>query len=250
MTTSSFHQLIEEAEAAPFSGWDFSFLEGRMHSGDLPWDYRARVLQRLPAATALLDMGTGGGEFLSSLRPLPPATYATEAHPPNLPVARARLAPLGVNVVGVEDDEHLPLPGSTFDLVINRHERFISAELARILRPGGHFITQQVGEQNLDELNRWLTGSGRGKKRSYLQTALSHLKAAGLRVTTVDEAFVEVRFEDVGALVYLLRAVPWQLPGFSVATYKSRLRELHHQIQNHGPLVARDHRYYLEVEKA
>jgi len=64
-----------------------------------------------------------------------------------------------------------------------------------------------------------------------------------------DFSFLEGRFEDVGAIVYLLRAVPWQLPGFSVATYEPRLRELHDQIQNHGPLVARDHRYYLEVEK-
>lgn len=151
MTRSNFHQLIQEAEDAPFSGWDFSFFEGRMHTGDLPWDYRARVIECLPGATALLDMGTGGGELLSSLRPLPPTTYATEAYPPNLPVARAQLAPLGVNIV---------------------------------------------------------------------------------------------------AVVYLLRAIPWQLPGFSVATYEPRLRELHDQIQNHGPLVARDHRYYLEVEKA
>jgi len=34
-------------------------------------------------------MGTGGGEFLASLAPLPMHTSATEAYPPNVEIARA-----------------------------------------------------------------------------------------------------------------------------------------------------------------
>jgi len=48
------------------------------------------VRERLPDVTPLLDMATGGGEFLSSLVPLPPRTVATEGYPPNLEVARRR----------------------------------------------------------------------------------------------------------------------------------------------------------------
>jgi hypothetical protein len=44
-------------------------------------------------------MGTGGGEALSGLVPRPPRTVATEAWPPNVPVAARRLRPLDIPVV-------------------------------------------------------------------------------------------------------------------------------------------------------
>jgi SAM-dependent methyltransferase len=50
----------------------------------------------------------------------------------------------------------LPLADATFDLVINRHESFDAREVQRVLRPGGTFITQQVGAQDLIELNEAL----------------------------------------------------------------------------------------------
>lgn len=249
MSESAFQRLLRQAQAAPISGWDFSFVEGRMHDAPLPWDYRERVLALLPATEALLDMGTGGGELLSGLRPLPPTTYATEAYPPNVPVARARLAPLGVQVVPVAEDEDLPLPSCFFDLVINRHERFIAAEVARVLQPGGRFVTQQVGERNLEELNGWLTGSPKRPRSSYLQKARAYLEAAGMEVTAATEALGEARFDDVGAIVYLLRAASWAIPDFSVARYEPQLWALHRQIETNGPLVARDHRFYLEAIK-
>ncbi len=70
----------------------------------------------------MLDMGTGGGEFLSSLAPFPPYTCATEAYPPNVPIAKARLEPLGIEVFQISEDNFLPIPDNTLDLVINRHE--------------------------------------------------------------------------------------------------------------------------------
>jgi hypothetical protein len=50
-------------------------------------------------------MGTGGGERLSRLAPRPRPTVATEAWPPNVPVAAGRLHPIGVAVV---QDEGAP----------------------------------------------------------------------------------------------------------------------------------------------
>jgi len=98
-----FETLIQEAEQAHFSGWDFSWLRERWIESEPDWDYGALVLERIPAAQALLDMGTGGGEFLASLPSRPAQTCATEAYPPNLPVARARLEPLGIPVSHVDE---------------------------------------------------------------------------------------------------------------------------------------------------
>jgi len=66
-----FDALVTQAEAEPFSGWDFSWLRGQWREGHTSWDFGATVRERFAQADALLDMGTGGGEFLASLAPLP-----------------------------------------------------------------------------------------------------------------------------------------------------------------------------------
>lgn len=106
----SFDRLIAEAVEAPFAGWDFSYLDGRRTEVALPWDYGARVRAAISDANSLLDMGTGGGEVLAALAPLPPSAYATEAYPPNIPVARERLGPLGVTVVDTRGGRGEPAP--------------------------------------------------------------------------------------------------------------------------------------------
>ena len=57
---------MEENHA--FSGWDFSHLNGRAVSDPLPWDYRNEALRGLEPRHCILDMDTGGGEFLLSLK--------------------------------------------------------------------------------------------------------------------------------------------------------------------------------------
>jgi hypothetical protein len=50
----------------------------------------------------------------------------------------------------------LPFGGAAFDLVIDRHEAFLAAEVHRILVPGGTFVTQQVDTRSSDDLYRLL----------------------------------------------------------------------------------------------
>jgi SAM-dependent methyltransferase len=140
----SFEIYLRDAERL-FSGWDFSYISAsrRMTSSPGAWSYASIILPLVRTAQALLDMGTGGGEFLASLQPLPSRTVATEGYPPNILVARNRLEPLGVTVWPVGDDDRLPLDDASFDLVINRHESYDAREVLRVLRPGGTFVTQQ-----------------------------------------------------------------------------------------------------------
>ena len=162
--TRLLEQLLAEAEQQPFQGWDFSYLQGRMEEAPTSWNYAELVRARLAGIAAVLDMGTGGGELLARLAPLPPGTVATEAYTPNVEIARTRLVPLGVEVVPVagapdnsdqqpgEGRGSLPFPDESFPLVINRHESFYPAEVKRILQRGGSFITQQVGAAHYQEL--------------------------------------------------------------------------------------------------
>jgi len=105
----SFEQALQLGLAQNLVGWDFAWLDARTVSETLPWDYRALALERLrptdhPHPQAVLDMETGGGELLSSLGPFPPVAWATEGYPPNVPLARARLQPLGIQVAEVSGE--------------------------------------------------------------------------------------------------------------------------------------------------
>ena len=61
------YRLWKEEEAATFTGWDFSHLNGRCQDGELPWNYESMARSLLCPEKELLDMGTGGGEFLLTL---------------------------------------------------------------------------------------------------------------------------------------------------------------------------------------
>jgi SAM-dependent methyltransferase len=246
--TTDFDQLIAAALANEFSGWDFSHITGRWREEKPSWDYRQRVTACLSQATALLDMGTGGGEFLAALSPLPPVTCASEGYPPNLPIAQARLEPLGVNVYPVGDDDRLPFADQSFDLVINRHESFDPAEVYRVLRPNGRFLTQQVGGRDNIQLNQWLQSEVKLSYETWnLAAAVQGLTPARFVIVTQQEEYPRTTFHDIGAVVYYLKAIPWQIEGFDVQRERNRLLALHRHICTAGPFITHSHRFYIEA---
>jgi 2-polyprenyl-3-methyl-5-hydroxy-6-metoxy-1,4-benzoquinol methylase len=85
------YEYLTKEYNAPFSGWDFSYLNGRMEEDAIPWNYKEMVEKNLSKEKVLLDMDTGGGEFLYSLSNLPKKVYATEGYEPNIPIAEKRL---------------------------------------------------------------------------------------------------------------------------------------------------------------
>jgi SAM-dependent methyltransferase len=231
-------QLLEDAEFTDFQGWDFTRLGDRLVSEPPPWAFEEIVAELAATATTMLDMGTGGGEWLSSLRARAPVTVATESWPPNVRVAAARLQALGVPVVQDEGaaDNHrqdredprgrMAFAAEAFDLVTNRHESFVASEVSRVLRPEGTFVTQQAhsGFQQFHEL---LGVQPPDIEEFDIDLALEQLSAAGLTVDEADEGHATTVFADIGALAWYLRSVPWAVPGFSINTYRQALTRLH-----------------------
>jgi SAM-dependent methyltransferase len=254
--TKPFEELVAEAESWKMEGWDFSSFRDRWIENSPPWDYSVRIASRLLEVDSLLDLGTGGGEFLSSLAPLPRRTIATEGYPPNVNVARDRLKPLGVEVVRTfcEDNDKVPQLGSlpfrddSIDLIIDRHESFIASEVFRVLKPSGTFITQQVGSTSSSKLNEFL-GAGVAQDRWNLEAAVGQLESVGLTVTERREAELLSRFKDIGAVVMCLRAVPWQIPDFSVERFRDKLEEMDRLIRNQGCLKVTATRFLVEATK-
>ncbi len=73
MTTDALLEQWTLDAAAPFEGWDFSYLTGRVIESEPPWGYRALAKAAVGRSSDLLDVATGGGEILSSLAPFPGA---------------------------------------------------------------------------------------------------------------------------------------------------------------------------------
>ncbi|MHB1787316.1 MAG: class I SAM-dependent methyltransferase [Acidimicrobiales bacterium] len=156
----SFETLVAEAESAPIIGWNFAWLNGRATEERPSWKYSQLLVERYRRSQKVLDLQSGGGENLASLPHLPPLLVATEGYGPNLTVAAHRLRPRGAFVVGTDDrHEILPFSGATFDLVTSRHP--ITTwwiEIERVLRPGGSYLSQQVGPDSVRELSEFIMG--------------------------------------------------------------------------------------------
>ncbi|MGD0251013.1 MAG: class I SAM-dependent methyltransferase, partial [Thermoplasmata archaeon] len=187
---ASFDRIVRDAQALPVSGWDTSPVEGRWTHRSPPWDYRRSVLELSASTRTLLDLGTGGGEFLATLAPLPPSTYATEGYAANVPIARRRLEPLGVRVISIGSDGHIDLPAESVGLVVCRHEAFDPVEVRRVLSRRGTFVTQQVGALNYSEIHQRFAVA-HSTPANAVQSARSlaeEISSAGLAVSEQREA--------------------------------------------------------------
>lgn len=245
-----FEELLAEGEAVPVEGWDFSWFAGRATEERPLWGYQRLMASRVEAAQAVLDLQTGGGEVLAAVRQGPPVLRATESWPPNIAIARARLAPLGAEVIEVEDTGPLPFDDGSFDLVISRHPTIVLwNEIARVLRPGGVYFSQQVGAGSVHELSSELLGPfepglGRSPER-----ATAAVWAAGLELVDLRTARLRMEFADIAAVVVFLRKVIWIVPGFSVDAYREQLWHLHRRIEADGRFVAHSARFLIEARK-
>ena len=254
-------QWLAEEEAAQIHGWDFSHIHGRYEEGqDLPWDFDQLVRRFLFPEHRILDMDTGGGEFLLSLRHPNRRTSATEGYLPNVQLCRETLLPLGIDFREMKDCSQMPfkdsrfdmvIPDGSFDLVLNRHGDYLPAEVFRVLKPGGIFLTQQVGAENDRELVELLLDPVPPLPfpRQYLSIAREDLEAAGFSILDSQEAFRPIRFWDVGALVWFARIISWEFPGFSVEKCREGLFKAQDILEQNQVIEGMIHRYFLAAEK-
>lgn len=249
------HTLIDqwrgEERAAVIRGWDFSHIHGRCEEeNDLPWDFRALIKQQLSPDAELLDIDTGGGEFLRSLGHPYAKTSATEGYPPNVALCREELLPLGIRFREAADYGNLPFPNASFDLILNRHGDYCVPELFRLLKPGGLFITEQVGEWNDRELvELLLPGTPRPFAGWNLANTAAPMQEHGFILLRQEEAFRPIRFYEVGALVWFAKIIAWEFPGFSVDKCLAALFKAQRRLMKHGVIEGRIHRFLIVAKK-
>lgn len=255
------------------SRWGAGLLADRYVPGTPPWswaDVVRPVLEGVGPDAVVLDLGTGDGAALAALTPLPRRTLAQEGWWPTVAAARSTLRPRGIGLLvarGAADNvvrpgaqrpagTPLPLADATVDVVLSRHEAFDAADLGRVTRPGGAFVTQQVGHDETASV-RALLGLPLVRETWDAAEAVRQLVAAGWQVTDVDEARPVSRFTDVAALLAYARTVPWQLPELALGRdadprasrppLAARLEELHAACAREGAVTAVSHRFRVRA---
>ncbi|HUD19118.1 MAG TPA: class I SAM-dependent methyltransferase [Patescibacteria group bacterium] len=212
-------------EKAHFEGWDFSYLKSRFKEKKPNWDYISLAKPLVQQATSLLDMATGGGEVFSQLAPFPKHTYAIEGWHPNVALAKKRLAQLGVTVIEADGAHRLPFKDSEFDLVVNRHGGYNVDQLKRIIRSQGQFFTQQVGGDNLKDLEEFFDNRPKWPFNT-LEHRIPEFEKHGFTIINSKKWSGIVTFFDVGAIIYFLKAIPWIVNDFSVNTHLPYLEKM------------------------
>lgn len=245
-------EWLAEEKAAHIIGWDFSHIADRFEEEqDLPWDYPKIVKSFLSDNKKLLDMDTGGAEFLLSLNHPYKNTSATEAYLPNVSLCKKRLLPLGIDFKQANARERLPFEDEIFDIVINRHGAFLAEELWRVLKPNGIFITEQVGDQNDRELVELLLNHVPPLPfpDHHLSAVIKRLEKSGFSIRQSEEVFRPIRFFDVGALVWFAHIIEWEFPGFSVQECKNNLLQAQKILETNGCIRGNIHRFLIVAEK-
>jgi SAM-dependent methyltransferase len=243
---NDFDTLLAEAESVPLDGWDFSWFAGRAFEQRPSWGYADRVADRLTRATAALDVQTGGGEVLAyALGIVKPAMVAAvEAWPPNVVVAARTLAPFGGRVV---HSDSVPFRDGAFDLVTSRHPVSTPwSEIARVLRPGGIFLSQQIGAGTNRELTEAMMGPLPPLIAKYPE---KDAEAVGLEVLEVRTERLRAEFYDIAAVAHFLRKVVWTVPGFEIAKYRDQLRAVHDEITEKGKFISYANRVLIEARR-
>ena len=225
-------------ERQPFTGWDFSYLDRRLRVDQEPWSYLDRAAELMQRSSSVIDMDTVGGEKLLALQEHWPArVVATEDYSPNFKLATERLSGMGVQVVkaAVSDSDPIPFANGEFGLILNRHAAFNPSEVARILSVGGTFLTQQV-----HGMWAWELMAAFDVEPQFPDATpgryVPRLEQAGLAMHTVKEWEGRLVFTDVGTIVYYLKAVPWEVPGFTVETHLQYLLALQERLEAAGEL--------------
>jgi SAM-dependent methyltransferase len=225
-------------------GWDFSGMSEARQS--VPWEYREVVLRYLRPSDTVLDIGTGGGERLRDLAGAFGSGLGIDVDPAMVRHATENSAMPNLSFrVGSDRLESVP---ETFDVIISRHAPFDPSAVAAHLRPGGYFITQQVGERNMACVKAAL---GQAPEPPEIQR--QSFSGSELRLLAFLEYDVEYVVRDIESLVFWLNALDLDhadVDGRSaLASAVTLNRVLAGNVDGRG-FVTNEHRYLAVTQNA
>ncbi len=154
----------------------------------LPWDYKKRLLEFVKDNTKLLIMGIKDENFTLSLDHDFSLTSVTADK--NSEFAKL-LEKYGVCVK--EEGEKLYFDDESFDLVLNYHSAYSVEEVKRVLKKGGHFITEQIGARDEEELRNF---EPKENPDYNLENKSAELRNLGFKTVYTNQAYPRVTREN------------------------------------------------------
>ncbi|OAS89535.1 MULTISPECIES: class I SAM-dependent methyltransferase [Metabacillus] len=180
------------------NGWDFSKVKSI--SEGVKWGFYTEVTKRCKNTDVLLDIGTGGGENILKIAGSLQFLVGIDLSNGMMETALSNLRKsnlLNVRFCQMSSDD-LQFPTGFFDVISCCHAPFYSIEVAKVLRSGGLFLTQQVSEA--DKLNV-KEAFGRGQSFGEIDGALKEKYIREL----IEVGFSDVKSFDYDAMDYYQR---------------------------------------------
>jgi SAM-dependent methyltransferase len=210
VTLDVLKQIVETN--GKLDGWDFSRVRARYNP--IPWNYVDVAHQYLKPQDRVLDIGTGGGEIFLSLAPYFGEGIGMDQNTAMIEAAKRNQSALALNTISllVMEGSALGFNASEFDVVLLRHLRVYVSEIVRVLRKGGYFLTQMVGQRsslNILGAFGWTPSSfGPDWWQTVAQLADQFL-LYGCRIVVQAEYNVPCWFSDLESFMFWLMSVPW-----------------------------------------
>lgn len=249
MTFKELSQITDSV--GTLNGWDFS----RVRAGRDPtlWDYVDVVRQYLKPTDHVLDIGTGGGEIFLSLASFFGVGVGVDQNPAMIATAQHNLSTLALDNISFRrmEGSDLQFEADEFDVVLLRHLRVYVSEIVRVLRPGGYFITQLVGQRtslNFLDAFGW-TPASFGPDWWQTVAELAHqFRAHGCHILTQAEYDVPYWFKDVESFIFWLMSVPWP-ETIKLEKHWQNINRILETAQTNRGIETNEHRGLLIVQK-
>jgi SAM-dependent methyltransferase len=257
MKAEEFRQLM--GLIGNLRGWGWSRL--RVDRDPVPWNYLSVVQGYLTPSTYVLDIGTGGGEKFLELSSYFGRGIGIDRKPEMIRTALENRPPALAERVSFEvmKAQDLKFADGTFEVIINRHAPIFYEEVARVLKPGGYFITQQVGgrnTQNIFDAFGWGSNGDywrrffaeRGMAFREISALVELFPRAGCGVIAHDEYDVPYYFGDVESLIFWLKWSP--LPeDLDPDRHSKQVTQLIDRYRTPRGIETNEHRELLIVQK-
>jgi SAM-dependent methyltransferase len=249
VTLDELKQIVEAN--GTLDGWNFSRL--RIERNPAPWEYVDVVRQYLKPSDRVLDIGTGGGEIFFSLAPCFDEGVAIDQDPSMIAAARRNLSALSIDNVSLMrmDGSDLRLDAGEFDVVLLRHLRVYVSEVVRVLRPGGYFITQMVGQRsslNILKAFGWTPDSFGADWWQPVADLADQFRLHGCQIITQAEYDVPYWFHDLESFLFWLMSVPFP-EDIELQKHWQKINQILETSQTERGIETNEHRGLLIVQK-